>query len=44
MMPTMIAKPSTSPMSGASTMKMSVLVQPAVRSALGPAFATAAPA
>ncbi len=41
---TMKMKPSTKPMPGASTMKMSVLVQPAGMIAARPALAIAAPA
>src|SRR5262245_15932182 len=40
----MMTKPSTRPMSGARTMKISVLVQPDAMIALHPALTTAAPA
>jgi hypothetical protein len=42
--PTMMPKPSTRPMAGASTMKISVLVHPDAMMAPKPAFATAPPA
>jgi hypothetical protein len=44
MVSNMIRKPSTMPMSGASTMKIRVFVQPEAMIATMPAFATAAPA
>ena len=40
----MMNSPTTSPMSGATTMKMSVFVQPATMIAAKPALAIAAPA